>query len=326
MIGRRSFLTAALATVTAGRAAAQPGGDTAAARPLTLVVPFPPGGPTDLIARRLALAMRDGLDQVVVVENRAGAGGNVGAEYVARARPDGQTVLFGTSGPLAINKALYPDQTYDPTRDFAPVAPLGRIPNVLAVNPGVPARSVQELIALARGGRKFTYGSSGNGASSHLAGALFNRMAGTDFEHVPYRGTGPALNDLLAGHIDMVLTDVMTALPHVQEGRLRALGVTTVERSAALPNVPTVAEQGLAGYDASVFFGIVVPAATPAEVRERLRAAVAAALTQPEVRRALEAQGMQIASEVTPASLAALMTAEAERWAVVIRETGARAD
>ncbi len=197
---------------------------------------------------------------------------------------------------------------------------------MLAVNPGVPARSVPELIALARGGRKFTFGSSGNGASSHLAGALFNRMAGTDFEHVPYRGTGPALNDLLAGHIAMVFTDVMTALPHVQEGRLRALGVTTAERSAALPEVPTVAEQGLAGYDASVFFGIVVPAATPAEARERLRAALAAALAQPETRQALNAQGMQIAPDITPDALATLMASEAERWSAVIRETGARAD
>ena len=324
MIGRRRF-TAAVLAAAAGPATAQPGGG-AAARPLTLVVPFPPGGPTDLIARRLALALRDGLGQVVVVENRAGAGGNVGAEHVARAQPDGQTVLFGTSGPLAINKALYPGQTYDPVRDFAPVAPLGRIPNVLTVNAGVPARSVQELIALARGGRKLTYGSSGNGASSHLAGALFNRMADTEIEHVPYRGTGPALNDLLAGHIDMVFTDVMTVLPHVREGRLRALGVTTTEPSAALPDVPSVAEQGLAGYDASVFFGIVAPAATPAETSERLRAAVAEALAQPEVRRTLEDQGMQIAPNVTPGALAALMATETERWAVVIRETGARAD
>jgi tripartite-type tricarboxylate transporter receptor subunit TctC len=324
MIGRRACLAAALAAA-AGPALAQTGRG-GAARPLTLVVPFPPGGPTDLIARRLALALRDHLDQVVVVENKAGAGGNVGADAVARARPDGNTALFGTSGPLAINKALYPDQTYDPVRDFAPIAPLGRIPNVLSVNPGVPARTVPELIALARGGRTFTFGSSGNGASSHLAGALFNRMAGTTFEHVPYRGTGPALNDLLAGHIDMVFTDVMTALPHVQEGRLRALGVTTAERSAALPEVPTVAEQGLPGYDASVFFGIVVPAATPPEARERLRAAVAEALAQPEVRKALEAQGMQLAPEVTPAALGALMAAETDRWGVVIRETGARAD
>ncbi len=323
MIRRRPLILAALAAAAAAPAQAQPGGR---ATPLTLVVPFPPGGPTDLIARRLALALRDGMGQVVAVENRAGAGGNVGAEHVARARPDGQTVLFGTSSPLAINKALYPEMGYDPARDFAPIAPLGRIPNVLAVNPGVPARSVPELIALARGGRKFTFGSSGNGASSHLAGALFNRMAGTDFEHVPYRGTGPALNDLLAGHIAMVFTDVMTALPHVQEGRLRALGVTTAERSAALPEVPTVAEQGLAGYDASVFFGIVVPAATPAEARERLRAALAAALAQPETRQALNAQGMQIAPDITPDALATLMASEAERWSAVIRETGARAD
>jgi tripartite-type tricarboxylate transporter receptor subunit TctC len=320
MIARRILLGAALAPL-AMPALAQTG-----ARPVTLVVPFAPGGPTDLIARRLATALHDGLGQVVIVENRAGAGGNVGAEYVARGAADGSLILFGTSGPLAINRMLYPGQGYDPARDFAPIAPIGRIPNVLAVNAAVPARSVQELIALDRRGERLAFGSSGNGASSHLAGALFNSMAGTRFEHIPYRGTGPALNDLIAGHIAMVFTDVLTALPHVQGGRLRALGVTTEARSAVLPEVPTVAEQGLAGYDASVFFGFVVAAATPVPAREALRAATEAALAEPGLRRWLEQQGMQVAPMITPAALTALMAAETTRWAAVIRETGARAD
>lgn len=297
-----------------------------ATRPVTLVVPFAPGGPTDLIARRLANGLAEVLGQNVLVENRAGAGGNVGAEFVARSQPDGQTVLFGTSGPLAINQMLFPSQGYDPVRDFAPLLPIGRIPNVLAVHPSVPASSVQELIALGRRGDRLAFGSSGNGASSHLAGALFNGMAGVRFEHIPYRGTGPALNDLLAGHIAMVFTDVLTALPHVQAGRLRALGVTTAERSQAMPEVPTVAEQGLPGYDASVFFGLVVPAATPAAARERLRTAFAAVLAKPEIRQALEGQGMQLAAEFSPAALSALMATETARWSAVIRENAVRAE
>nr|WP_314073817.1 tripartite tricarboxylate transporter substrate binding protein [uncultured Roseococcus sp.] len=320
MIRRRILLGSALAVpVLATPALAQP-------KPVTLVVPFAPGGPTDLIGRRLAMALHDALGQTVLVENRGGAGGNVGAEFVMRAPADGNTILFGTSGPLAINKMLFPNQPYDPVRDFAPISPIGRIPNVLTVNASVPARNVQELIALGKRGERLSFGSSGNGASSHLAGALFNRMAGTSFEHIPYRGTGPALNDLLAGHIAMVFTDVLTALPHVRDGRLRALGVTTEARSSVLPDVPTVAEQGLPGYDASVFFGLVVPVATPAPARETLRAATETVLKQPELRRWLEQQGMQLAPDFTPAALTALMAEETARWGVVIRETGARAD
>ncbi|WP_217659754.1 Bug family tripartite tricarboxylate transporter substrate binding protein [Muricoccus roseus] len=320
IFGRRGLLGAGALLPLARPALAQPG-----ARPVLLVVPFAPGGPTDLIARRLAVSLGEGLGQPVVVENRAGAGGNIGAEFVARSAPDGHTILFGTSGPLAINRMLYPGQSYDPAKDFAPVAPLGRIPNVLAVNASVPARNVPELIALSKRER-LSFGSSGNGASSHLAGALFNTMAGTTIEHIPYRGTGPALNDLLAGHIAMVFTDVLTALPHVQGGRVRALGITTLERSAVLPDLPTVAEQGLAGYDASVFFGLVAAAATPVAARERLRTAFATALAQAETRGFLESQGMQIAPVLTAEALSGLMATETERWARVIRETNLRAD
>ncbi|WP_458094325.1 Bug family tripartite tricarboxylate transporter substrate binding protein [Roseomonas sp. WA12] len=324
MITRRHLLGTAgtgLGAATLVRAAsAQPGG-----RPVVLVVPFSPGGPTDLIARRLAVSLGEHLNQPVVVENRAGAGGNIGAEYVARSPADGHTILFGTSGPLAINRMLYPSQAYDPVRDFAPIAPLGRIPNVLAVHAGVRASTVPELIALAKRER-LSFGSSGNGASSHLAGALFNTMAGTTIEHIPYRGTGPALNDLLAGHIAMVFTDVLTALPHIQGGRVRGLGITTLQRSAVLPDLPTVAEQGLTGYDASVFFGLTVAGATPEGEKGRLRTAFNLSLAQPEMRRFLESQGMQIAPELTPSALTLLMATESERWARVIRDANVRAD
>ena len=317
---RRTALGLAATGLLARPALAQPGG-----KSVLLIVPFAPGGPTDLIARRLALGLGEPLGQMVLVENRPGAGGNIGAEFVARSAPDGQTILFGTSGPLAINRMLYPGQAYDPVRDFAPIAPLGRIPNVLAVNAQIPARSVPELIALAQK-EKLSFGSSGNGASSHLAGALFNRMAGTSIEHIPYRGTGPALNDLLAGHIGMVFTDVLTALPHLQAGRARGIGVTTLERSAVLPDLPTVAEQGLPGYDASVFFGLAVAAATPEPLRDRLRAAFASAVDQPETRRFLESQGMQVAPEMTGPALSTLMASETARWERVIREASVRAD
>lgn len=320
MTNRRTLLAAAALGALARPALAQTG-----TRPVTLVVPFSPGGPTDLIARRLAASLGEGLGQVVVVENRAGAGGNLGAEFVARSAPDGHTILFGTSGPLAINRMLYPGQSYDPARDFTPVAPLGRIPNVLAVNGSVPATNVQELIALAKRER-LAFGSSGNGASSHLAGALFNAMAGTSIEHIPYRGTGPALNDLVAGHVAMVFTDVLTALPHLQGGRVRALGITTAERSAVLPDLPTIAEQGLPGYDASVFFGLVLAAGTPEPARERLRSAFAAVVAQADMRRFLESQGMQVAPELSPGALTALMATETERWARVIREAKVKAD
>ncbi|MBI0536461.1 tripartite tricarboxylate transporter substrate binding protein [Roseomonas sp. KE2513] len=320
MMDRRTLMAAASLGALARPARAQPG-----ARPVTLVVPFSPGGPTDLIARRLAASLGEGLGQTVVVENRAGAGGNIGAEFVARSAPDGHTILFGTSGPLTINRMLYPGQSYDPAKDFTPVAPLGRIPNVLAVNANVPAGNVQDLIVLSKRER-LAFGSSGNGASSHLAGALFNSMAGTSIEHIPYRGTGPALNDLVAGHVAMVFTDVLTALPHLQGGRVRALGITTAERSAVLPDLPTVAEQGLPGYDASVFFGLVLAAGTPEPVRERLRAVFATTIAQPEMQRFLENQGMQVAPELTPAALTALMASETARWARVIREAKVKAD
>lgn len=320
MMDRRTLLAASALGALARPALAQTG-----ARPVTLVVPFSPGGPTDLIARRLAASLGEGLGGTVVVENRAGAGGNIGAEFVARSAPDGHTILFGTSGPLAINRMLYPGQSYDPAKDFVPVVPLGRIPNVLAVNANVPAGSVQELIALAKR-QRLAFGSSGNGASSHLAGALFNAMAGTSIEHIPYRGTGPALNDLVAGHVAMVFTDVLTALPHLQGGRVRALGITTAKRSAVLPDLPTVAEQGLPGYDASVFFGLVLAAGTPEPVRERLRAVFATTVAQPEMQRFLQSQGMQVAPELTPAALTSLMASETQRWARVIHEANVRAD
>ncbi|MBP6645621.1 MAG: tripartite tricarboxylate transporter substrate binding protein, partial [Burkholderiaceae bacterium] len=193
-------------------------------KPLTLVVPFAPGGPTDAMARTLANAIKPVLGQNMVVDNKAGAGGNIGAEFVAKAPADGQTVLFGTSGPLAINISLFSKLGYDPISSFAPVIQIGHLPNVLVVNPNVPARTVAELVSYAKANPgKLSYASSGNGASSHLAGVLFNMRTGTDIQHIPYKGTGPALNDLLGGQVTMSFTDVLTALPHIKAGKLRVL-------------------------------------------------------------------------------------------------------
>jgi len=299
-------------------------------RPVTLVVPFPPGGPTDAMARTLAAALKGPLGQPVVVDNKAGAGGNLGAEAVARADADGHTLLFGTSGPLAINVSLYRRIGYDPVKSFAPVFPVGHLPNVLVVNPQLPVKTVAELVAHGRAHPgKLSYASSGNGASSHLAGVLFNKLAGTDFQHVPYKGTGPALNDLLGGQVAMSFTDVLTAAPHVKAGKLRALGVTTASRSQALPELPSVAAQGvpgLQGFDVSVFFGIVAPAGTPREVVERLNRAFAEAVRQPEVRRTLLGQGLELPPATTPEHLGAFIRSEVAKWRDVVQAAGATLD
>ncbi len=297
------------------------------AKPLTLVVPFSPGGPTDLMARTLANAIRPVIGQIMVVDNKPGAGGNIGADLVARAPADGHTLLFGTSGPLAINVSLYQKINYDPVNSFLPVIQIGHLPNVLVVHPSVPAKNVPELVAHAKAHPgTLSYASSGSGASSHLAGVLFNLKAGTDIQHIPYRGTGPALNDLLGGQVQMAFTDVLTALPHIQSGKLRVLGVTTLKRSATLPKVPTLAEQGLKDFDASVFFGIVVPSGTPQDVVTRLNGALAQVLAQPDVRQTLTAQGLEPAPATTPAQLAVYMRSERAKWAEVIKASGARAE
>ncbi|MDB5880044.1 MAG: hypothetical protein JWQ41_3458 [Variovorax sp.] len=296
-------------------------------KPIMLVIPFPPGGPTDAMARTLAAEMQNRLGQPMIVENRAGAGGNIGAEYVARAAPDGQTLLFGTSGPLAINSSLYRKVNYDPVKSFAPVIQVGHLPNILVVNPAVPAKNVSELIAYAKSNPgKLSYASSGNGASSHLAGVLFNASAGVDLQHIPYKGTGPALNDLLGGQVNMSFTDVLTALPYVKTGKLRALGVTTTERSQVLPDVPTVAEQGVPGYDVSVFFGIVAPAGTPPDRIAKLNRAFVDVLATPKVKQLFASQGLEPAPSSTPQQLGKFIQAQTIKWAGVVKQAGAQLD
>ncbi len=296
-------------------------------KPLTLVVPYAPGGPTDAMARTLANAIRPLLGQPMIVENKAGAGANIGADYVARAEADGHTLLFGTSAPLAINMNLYQKINYDPVKSFSPIIQIGYLPNVLVVHPSVPAKNMKELIAYAKANPgKLSFASSGSGASSHLAGVLFNMRAGTDIQHIPYKGTGPALNDLLGGQVAMSFTDVLTALPHIKAGKLRVLGVTSASRSRALPEVPTLMEQGLKDFDASVFFGIVAPSGTPQEVVTKLNAAFTQVLQQPDVKQRLAQQGLEPPPQYTPAQLAVYMRSEAAKWREVIKVSGAKAD
>jgi len=318
-ISRWALAAAGLSSVLAATAADFPN------KPITMVVPFAPGGPTDAMARTLAAAVK--LGQPVIVENKAGAGGNLGAEAVARAERDGQTLLFGTSGPLAINVSLYKKIGYDPVKSFAPVMQIGHLPNVLVVHPSIAAKTVKELVAFGKANPgKLNFASSGNGASSHLAGVMFNNVAGTDFMHVPYKGTGPALTDLLGGQVSMTFTDVLTALPYIKSGKLRALGVTTKERSQVLPDVPTIAEQGYPGFDVSVFFGLVVPAGTPRETIAKLNLAFADVLKQPEARKTLLAQGLEFAPSTTPEHLGSFIQAEVSKWRAVVKSSGAEID
>jgi len=294
---------------------------------ISLVVPYAPGGPTDAMARTLANAIKPVLGQTMIVENKAGAGANIGAEYVARAEADGHTLLFGTSAPLAINVHLYQKVNYDPAKSFSPIIQIGQLPNVLVIHPGIPAKNVKELIAYAKANPgKLSFASSGSGASSHLAGVLFNMRAGTDIQHIPYKGTGPALNDLLGGQVAMSFTDVLTALPHIKAGKLRVLGVTSASRSRALPEVPTLMEQGLKDFDASVFFGIVAPSGTPQDVVTKLNAAFAQVMQQPDVKQRLAQQGLEPPPQSTPAQLAVYMRSEAAKWREVIKVSGAKAD
>ena len=296
-------------------------------KPIRLIVPFPPGGPTDSMARTLASGVGERLGQPMVVENRAGAGGNIGAEAVAQAAADGYTLLFGTSGPLAINSSLYRKIGYDQLKSFAPVIQIGHLPNILVVNPDVPAKNVGELVAYAKANPgKLSYASSGNGASSHLAGVLFNSIAGTDFLHIPYKGTGPALTDLIGGQVSLSFTDILTALPYVKSGKLRALGVTTADRSQALPDVPTVDEQGYKGYDVSVFFGVVAPAGTPADRIAKLNQAFDAELATPKLKEMFASQGLAAEPDHTPERLGRFIASETAKWKTVVKQSGAQLD
>ncbi|RTL47129.1 MAG: tripartite tricarboxylate transporter substrate binding protein [Burkholderiales bacterium] len=302
------------------------------ARPLRLVVPFTPGGTTDLLARALAPELQQRLGQSVVVDNRAGAGGNIGSAEVAKAT-DGHTLLMGTVGTHAINAALYPRLPFDPVKDFAPITLVAAVPNVLVLNPAHAARygiqSVPDLIRVARARPgQLNMASSGNGTSIHLAGELFKAMTGSFMLHFPYRGSGPALMDLIAGNMDLMFDNLPSALPHIKAGKLLALAVTSAQRSPAAPELPTVAEAGgavLKGYEASSWFGLLAPSGQPADQVARLQREAAAALSTPGLRERLAGQGA-VAGGGSSAEFVALIASESAKWAKVVKVSGAKVD
>jgi tripartite-type tricarboxylate transporter receptor subunit TctC len=295
-------------------------------KPVRLVVPFPPGGTTDILARAVAQKLSDAWGQQVIVDNRPGAGGNIGSELVAKAAPDGYTLLMGTVGTHAINPSLYSKMPYDNVKDFVPVILVAGVPNVLVVNPSLPVNSVQELIAYGKANPgKLNFASSGNGTSIHLSGELFRTMTGVQMTHVPYKGSAPALTDLVGGQVQLMFDNLPSSLPFIKAGKLRALAVTSTARSVTLPDLPTLAESGLPGFEASSWFGILAPARTPGDIVAKINGAVAAWLASPEAKEKLAGQGA-IAAGGPPDAFAAHIAAETSKWAKVVKASGAHVD
>ncbi len=280
-------------------------------KPIRLICPFPPAG---------------AVGQPVAVENKPGAGGNLGGAEAARSAPDGYTLFMTTSGIQAINPALYAKMAFDPNKDLAPVAALVSLNNVLVVHPSVPARTVQDVIALAKKDPgKWTYASSGNGTSIHMSGAMFTQLTGTDILHIPYKGSGPAVTDLLAGQVNMMFDNIPSSLPHIKAGKLRALATTGAKRDPALPGLPTVAEAGVPGYESGVWFGLTVPAGTPREIIVKLNAAALQAAKAPEFVKRMTDLGYNLIPS-TPEQMAAMNRAELARWAPIVKSSGAKID
>ena len=327
-LSRRHLLASAALTPLFARA--QAGWPT---KPVRMVVPFAAGGTTDILARALAPELQRVFGQPFVVDNKPGAGGNSGAAEVAKAGGDGYTLLMGTVGTHAINPSLYPKMPYDHVKDFAPVTLVAGVPNVLVMNPAAAQKygvnNVADLLkALKANPGRFNMASSGNGTSIHLAGELFKAMTGTFMVHLPYRGSGPALIDLIAGNTDLMFDNLPSAMPHIKSGRLKALAVTSAARSGAMPELPTIEEAGgatLKGYEASSWFGLLAPAGTPADVVARVQQETAKALASPALKERLLAQGA-IPSGMSPADFARFIDAEFKKWAGVVKASGAKID
>src|SRR5207249_4045480 len=295
-------------------------------KPVRFVVGFTPGGPSDILARALGQKLADSWGQQVVIENRPGAGGNIAAELVARSAPDGTTWLLGNNSILATNQSLYRKLGYDPVKDSAPVALVAIQPNILVVNPNVAASSVGELIALAKAKPgALNYASSGNGAAAHLAGELFKAMTGVQMVHIPYKGAQPALTDVIAGQAQLMFATSASAIPYIKARRLRALAVTTAQRSPTVPELPTISESGVPGFEAITWHGVVVPAATRGALVERLNADIVRALRMRDLRERLESLGAELATG-TPQDFAEYIAREIPKWAKVVKDSGARAE
>lgn len=288
-------------------------------KPIRLVVPFTPGGSSDILGRAIGQKLAESLGQPVIIDNVPGAGGSVGADKVAKAAPDGYTLLMGHIGTLAVNPAIYPKLPYDPVRDFAPVAWVANVPNVLVVHPKVPAQNLRELVtyAKARPGR-LNYGSGGNGSAAHLATEYLKLQTGTFIVHVPYRGAAPAVGDLVVGQTDLLFTGAPALISFIKSGQLRALAVSSKTRLPALPEVPTVAESGYPGFEADQWYGVVAPAGTPADIVRQLNTHINQALSSPELKTRLASEGA-IAVPTTPEAYGALIRREIERWKPVVK-------
>ncbi len=291
-------------------------------RPITLVIPFAPGGSTSIIGRGIADKMSELLGEKIVVDNRPGAGGTVGTRAVARSDPDGYTLVLGYTGTLAIGPSLYKKAGYDPRKDFAPIGMIGNAPNSLVVHPSFPAKTVAELIAYAKANPgKVNFGSAGAGTASHITGEYFARSAGISLVHVPYKGTGLALVDLIGGHIPMAFAPIPASHPNVSGGTLRALAVTSTTRSSLMPDVPTLAEAGLQGFDASLYYGLAAPAGTPRPIVDKLNKALRDALASDEVKRQLAADGTEI-TPGTPEDYADFIDKDAKKWSELVKASG----
>jgi tripartite-type tricarboxylate transporter receptor subunit TctC len=325
-ISRRIVLSVAALAAAAAALPSQSWAQAFPSKPVTLIVPFPAGGTTDIVARLTAQKLSEAWGQPVIVDNRAGAGGNIGSAMVAKAAPDGYTLLMGTVGTHAINASLYEKMPYDVVKDFTPITNVAAVPNMLVVNPDLPVKTVQELIEYGKKNPgKLNMASSGNGTSIHLSGELFKVMTGVKMEHIPYKGSAPALTDLMGGQVQVMFDNMPSALPHVKSGKLRAIAVTTLKRSPTMPDLPTIDEAGVKGFEASSWFGLLGPAGLPKDIVAKVHADVVKAMKTTDLTEKMSASGA-VAVGNTPDEFSAYIKAELAKWEKVVKASGARAD
>jgi len=323
---RRELLIALIALAWATQVTAADSGQSYPNRPVRFIVPFAPGGSTDTLARTVGQKLGEALGEQVVVDNRSGGNGNIGTDLVAHAAPDGYTILLGYIANLAIGPSLYAKLPFDPVKDLAPVTQLAVAPNILVVHPSVPAKNFKEFIAYAKANpQKVNFASAAVASPGHLAGELLNHAAGIHMQHVPYKGSGQAVVDLVGGQVQVMVSGMSSVMPHIKAGRLRALAVTGAQRSPAVPDIPTIAESGFPKFEATAWYGVLVPARTPKAIVTRLHDEIVRALKMPEVKERLESVGFEIVGS-TPEAFGAYIKSEIVKWAPVVKASGAKAD